>query len=71
MNLIIISLIIKYFKIKNKIIYQKKYVTFKNYNEVDKSLKLYYDNFLLMIDEYKVFNKDIKKELFIIFPYIQ
>ena len=55
--------------IDNKIINLSKEICYiQDYNEIDKSLKLYYDNFLLMIDEYKVFNKDIKKELFIILP---
>lgn len=39
-----------------------------DYDEKGKTLKLYYDKFSILLDDYEVFNKDIKIEIFIILP---
>ena len=40
----------------------------QDYDEAKKTLKLYYDNIFLLIKEYKIYDKQIKKELFLVLP---
>lgn len=40
----------------------------QEYDDNKKTLKLYYDNFFILINDFKTFDKEVKKELFIVLP---
>ena len=52
----------------NYINLDKELCYLQDYDEKEKTLKLYYDNIFLLIKEYKIFDKKIKKELFLVLP---
>ena len=58
----------KYLIGNNSINFSKEICRLKDYDDNKKILKLYYDNIFLLINSYKIFDKEVKKELFITLP---